>query len=110
MKQITLFLGVICMTLAASALQADTGENWTKDCAACHGRDGAGHTKAGRQVKVKDLTDAQYQKSFTDADAFKDVKEGLQDKNGTTKMKPFSGKLSDDEIKALIAYVRTLAK
>lgn len=92
-------------------LRADAAsENWTQDCAACHGHDGAGHTKAGRQVKVGDLTNSEYQKSFTDEAAFNDVKNGLQTKDGVTKMKPFKDKLSDDEIKALIAYVRTLAK
>jgi len=36
--------------------------------------------------------------------------DGFKDASGKDKMKPFSGKLSDDEIKALVAYIRTLAK
>ena len=57
----------------------------------------------------KDLTDAGYQKSFTDDQAFAVIKSGFKDASGKEKMKAFSA-LSDDEIKALVAYVRTLAK
>ena len=37
------------------------------------------------------------------------IKDGVK-QNGKTTMKAFGGKLSDDEIKALVAYVRTLKK
>ena len=49
------------------------------------------------------------QASFTDADAAKAIKEGMKE-DGKTVMKAFGDKLSDDEIKALVAYVRTLKK
>jgi cytochrome c5 len=38
------------------------------------------------------------------------VKEGLKDKAGKELMKPFGGKLSDDEIKALVTYMKAFAK
>ncbi len=88
---------------------ADAQENWAKNCASCHGRDGAGHTKAGQLSGVKDLTDAKYQKTFTDEAAFKDTKDGLV-VGEKTKMKPFADKLSDDEIRALVTHVRGMAK
>ena len=112
MKAVNITAALLGLCLAAPTLihAADATETWSKNCASCHGKDGAGHTKAGRLLGVKDLTDAQYQKGFTDADAFKDVKEGLKDKDGKDKMKPFADKLSDDEIKGLVAYIRTLAK
>lgn len=94
----------------AAASAADAPTNWGSLCASCHGKDGAGHTKAGKKLDVKDLTDAAYQKTFTDADAIKALKEGYNDKDGNQKMKSFSEKVSDDEIKALVAYARTLAK
>jgi cytochrome c553 len=97
--------------MAASAARADTAENWTHLCASCHGKDGAGHTKPGKKKGVKDLTSADYQKKFTDDDAFNSLKKGLKSDDGATvKMNPFADKLSDDEIKALVSYVRTLAK
>lgn len=59
---------------------------------------------------AKDLNDGAYQKTFTDDDAFTALKSGLKDPAGKTKMKPFAEKLSDDDIKTLVTYVRTLAK
>jgi len=111
MKNI-LSLGFACAALlsASAVLGADAGANWGTYCAACHGSDGAGKTKAGRMVKVTDLTDAQYQKSFTDDEAVKAITDGMTDKDGNTKMNPLKGKITPDEAKALIAYVRTLAK
>jgi len=97
--------------LAASAgYAADTPAAWGANCAACHGADGAGHTKAGKMLGAKDLTDAAYQKTFSDDEAAKALKEGLTDASGKVKMRPFADKLSDDDIKTLVAYVRTLAK
>lgn len=49
------------------------------------------------------------QASFTDAQATDAIKNGIKE-NGKTKMKAFGAKLSEDEVKALVAYVRTLKK
>jgi len=109
-KFATLSFALSLPLLAPAARSAEAAANWTANCAACHGTDGAGHTRAGKKLGVKDLTDAQNQKSFTDDQAFKDVKDGSKDKDGRVLMRPFGDKLSDDEIKALIAYVRSLQK
>jgi mono/diheme cytochrome c family protein len=99
------------LTFAATlASAADVNENWTKHCASCHGKDGKGQTKAGRAADVKDLTDAKYQATFSDEQMFKQIKEGMKDKNGKEKMKAFGGALSDDEINALVKFVRGLKK
>ena len=95
---------------AASAHAAEAADNWGHNCAACHGKDGAGHTKAGKKLGVKDLTDSGTQKAFSDDVAFNDIKTGKKDKDGNDQMKPFADKLSDGDIKALVAYVRTLQK
>jgi mono/diheme cytochrome c family protein len=95
---------------AATTNAADAPSAWGQNCAACHGADGAGHTKAGKKVGAKDLTDAAYQKSFSDDDAFKAIKEGYKDSTGADKMKAFGDTLSDADIKAVVAYVRSLAK
>ena len=94
----------------ASVLAADVKENWEKNCASCHGKDGKGETKAGKKADVKDLTDAKYQASFTDEQMFQQNKDGMKDKSGKERMKPFRDKLSEDEIKALGTFVRTLKK
>ena len=110
MKKIFLLIATLVPSLLAGASRAaDVQANWTKHCASCHGKDGKGETKAGRMAGVKNQTDAQYQAGLTDDKMFAAIKEGLKD--GTKeKMKPFKDKLSDDEIKALIAYVRSLKK
>ena len=96
----------------ASALfirAADPKTNWANNCAQCHGPDGRANTKMGKQLNAKDLTDPKVQAAFTDAQATKSIKEGVK-QNGKTTMKAFGGKLTDDEIKTLVVYVRTLKK
>jgi cytochrome c oxidase cbb3-type subunit 3 len=88
-------------------VRADVNATWAANCAACHGKDGKGSTMMGRKLGIKDLTDAKVQASFTDAEAAKAIKEGVTE-NGTEKMKAFGDKLSDDDIKALVAHVRSL--
>jgi mono/diheme cytochrome c family protein len=95
--------------LIATAFGAEVAENWTKHCASCHGKDGKGQTKAGRMAGVKDQTDAQYQAGLKDEKMFASIKDGLKE-GEKEKMKPFKEKLSDDEIKALIAQVRSFKK
>src|SRR5437867_10832544 len=101
----------ISLLLAAplSVRAADAKTNWDNNCAQCHGKDGRADTKMGKQLAAKDLTDPKIQASFTDAQATTASKEGVKT-DGRTKMKAFGGKLSDDEIKALVAYLRTLKK
>jgi cytochrome c553 len=92
-----------------TASAADVKENWAnKKCKSCHGPDGTGDTKLGKSVGVKDFTDAKYQASMKDEDMFKAIKEGIKD-GEKTRMKAAEG-LSDEEIKALAAYVRTFKK
>ena len=88
---------------------ADAKTNWANNCAQCHGPNGKGDTKMGKMLGAMDLTDAKKQASFSDAQAAAAIKEGIK-QNGKTTMKAFGGKLTDDEIKALITYVRTLKK
>ena len=110
MKNTLILVPTILSTALLPATAADVQENWTKNCAACHGKDGKGETKAGKKAEVKDLTDAKYQANLTDEQMFKQIKEGMKDKDGKERMKPFGGKLTDDDIKALVKYVRTLKK
>ncbi len=97
--------------LPAAALRAaDAGDNWKAHCASCHGGGGDGQTKMGRRLGAKDLSDPAYQKSFTDDQLFDHLKSGETGADGKTKMKPFGDSLSDDEIRALVAYVRAIGK
>jgi mono/diheme cytochrome c family protein len=110
-KYITCGAAVFLFTLfAVAGSAADAPATWAQNCASCHGSDGGGHTKAGKMLGAKDMADAAYQKTFTDDQAIAAVRTGFKDSSGKDKMKPLGDKLSDDQIKDLVAYVRTLAK
>jgi cytochrome c553 len=109
MKKLIAAAVALTFGAALTASAAEAKENWEKHCAKCHGADGKGQTKMGQKLGIKDYTDPKVQESFTDDDAFKAIKEGLKDKEGKTLMKPTEG-LSDDEIKALVKYVRDFKK
>lgn len=107
-KKLTLLMATLAVTaLAANAADAKT--NYDKQCAKCHGADGKGQTTMGRKLGVKDYTDPKVQEEMKDEEAFKSIKEGLKSKDGKTLMKPFDT-LTDDEIKALVAYMRKFKK
>ena len=109
MKNLTpILVAVVALSLSA-ARAADVKEIYEKNCTKCHGADGKGDTKMGKKVNVKDLTNAKVQAEFTDAQAFKTIKEGKKDKDDKILMKPLEG-ASDEDIKALVAYSRTFKK
>lgn len=109
LKNRILSTALITVTLTVSSMAAEVKENWVTHCAACHGKDGKGQTKAGRMAGVKDQTDAAYQDTLKEDKMFTSVKEGLKD-GDKDKMKPFKEKLSDEEIKALVGFVKSLKK
>lgn len=92
---------VIAMTTPARA--QDTPEALYKaKCAMCHGPDGAG-SAVGKKMGVKDFKDPEIVKA-SDESLIKDTKEGKG------KMPKFEGKLSDEQIKDVVKYIRTLQK
>ena len=108
MKKIMIMTVVACAAMIVSASAADVKENWEKSCAKCHGPDGKGDTKMGKKLEIKDFTDAKVQASLKDEDMLKAIKEGVKD-GDKTRMKAAEG-LSDEEMKALVAYVRKFKK
>ena len=109
MKTIVTVVVSLYIASALSMNAADPKTNWANNCAQCHGPTGKGDTKMGKMVGAMDLTDPQKQASFSDAKAAAAIKDGIK-QGGKTTMKAFAGKLTDAEIKALVAYVRTLKK
>ncbi len=108
MKRIVILSSAALLVAVASASAFDTKETWEKTCAKCHGADGKGETKMGKKLEIKDLTDAKVQTSLKDEEMFKAIKEGVR-KGDTLRMKAIEG-LSDEDIKAMVSYVRTLKK
>src|SRR6266404_3246637 len=97
MKKFLLALGLV-MAFARVSLAVDVKENWEKNCQKCHGADGKGQTRMGRQSGAKDYTDPKVQAELKDEDAIKAIKEGIVEK-GKKKMHAYGDKLTDDEIK-----------
>lgn len=83
------------------------------NCANCHGNNAQGAVKAGFDISIiserggnqpPDLTDNQWTYGSSDADIHKIIKEGK-----TANMMPsFQGALSDNQIKNIIAFVRSI--
>jgi cytochrome c553 len=109
MKRKILVFGAIIIASAGIGLAADAAANWNANCASCHGKDGSGSTMMGKKLGVKDYRDAKVQSAFSDGEAARAIKEGVKT-SGKETMKPFGSKLSDADIKALVAYVRSLKK
>ena len=114
MKKMLLLVTMFGLAAALSAKAADAKENWENLCAKCHGVEGKGDTKMGQKLGAKDFTDAKVQAEIKDEAAVKAVQDGIKDADGKTKMKAFvtgaDTPLSDDQVKALVAYVRGLKK
>ncbi len=73
---------------------------YSRRCVMCHGPEGKGFPA----LHTPDFTDPKWQASITDQEMVTVIKEGKKD----TAMKGFADKLTDDEINALVTYIRTL--
>lgn len=98
----------VVLALAAPAVYADGEALYAKSCASCHGKDGTGNTKMGKKAGAKDYTTAEGQK-WSDAEGVKAILEGVKE-DGKSKMKAFSGKVTEAEAKELVAYIRKFKK
>lgn len=79
----------------------DSADLFKQKCANCHGPDGKGQNAMGRTLKVRDLSSAEVQKQ-TDAELTEITA------NGKGKMPAYKGKLSDEQIKGLVGFMRSL--
>jgi len=84
--------------------QGDGATLFKSKCSACHGADGSGNTPVGKSMKLRDFSSADVQKQ-TDAELTAIITNG---KAGG--MPSYKGKLTDDQIKQLVSFIRGLAK
>ncbi len=108
MKKLIAFGGALLIAGAVSVNAADAKALWDKDCAKCHGADGKGKTKMGEKLGVKDYTDPTVQAEMKDEAMVKAIKEGVKE-GDKSKMKAFP-ELSDADVKALVAQIRSFKK
>ena len=85
----------------AGAEKPDGAALFAKRCAACHGLDGKGLS----EKKTPDFTDPKWQASFKAADYVVKLKER---RDGPKPAASVAG-LKDEEIEAIVAYIRTLS-
>lgn len=102
MKKTVLMVAVVALVVAMAmpALAADGAATYKAKCAMCHGPDGS---KENAATGMKALSGPDVQKK-SDAQLVESTTKGVG------KMPAYAGKLSDDEIKATVAFIRTLKK
>ena len=83
---------------AGTARAEDAATLFKQKCASCHGPDGKGKTKMGEKMGAKDLTGIKASEA--------EIQKSIADGKPGTKMLAYKGKISDEEIKALAAYVK----
>jgi len=77
---------------------------WEANCTVCHGGDGHGRTEEGLKRNARNLADAKWQESVSDGRLSSSIKRGHD------KMPAFGRKLSEEQVKALVAEIRSLVK
>ena len=95
-------LGMLFFAGLASA-QSNGEKIYKAKCAACHGATGDASTPTAKAMKARDFCSDEVKKE-TDAE-FTDIIT-----KGKNHMPAFSGKISDADIKDVIAYIRSLCK
>jgi cytochrome c6 len=106
MKKLFAVLTLLAIVVVTPAVYAaeDGAAVFKSKCAMCHGPDGAGQTAMGKNLKLKPLGSAEVQK-LTDEELTKTITDG----KGKT-MPAYKTKLSADQIKAVVGFIRTLKK
>lgn len=93
---------LLAISLAGlSFAQGSAADLYKTKCQMCHGADGKGQTPMGPKLGVRD---------FHSPVVAKESDQMLFDitKNGKNKMPAYNGKLTDDQIKDLVKYIRSL--
>jgi cytochrome c6 len=100
MKNTIILAVTFMLAVSMSSFAADGGAAYKAKCAGCHGADGS-KTNPAMGVRALSSPEVQTQsdKELIDVTA-----------KGKGKMPGYTGKLSDDEIKATVDFIRTLKK
>lgn len=112
MKALKLFvsavLGVIIALVLLTAAKPQTASEgkslYDAKCAICHAEDGTGNPAmkgmAGGDLSKLNVADSK----LSDADMFTVIRDGRN------KMPAYKGKITDEQIKSVVTYIRTLKK
>ena len=82
-------------------MPGDAKTTFNSQCASCHGKDGRAKSLHGKHVHARDMTNAEWQNEVSDERLFNSITKG-RGKN----MPAYGKKLPEDQIDALVRYVR----
>ena len=85
---------------AFSAKKADGAGIFREKCSMCHGIDGTGYAA----IKTPNFTDPKWQAAHPDKELLNAIENGVKD----TAMVSFKGKLDQQEMAAVLKYIRSL--
>jgi len=107
MKKI-LFVVTILTSFAVQASNAAAKEVFTQRCMICHGESGKGDGPIGKSMNpnARDFSNQEWQKSVTDQQIEKVIKEGGASLGKSPNM-PASPDLSNDIVKNLVKLIRS---
>jgi mono/diheme cytochrome c family protein len=97
------FAAGMLLSAAKLASAQDAADLYKTKCMKCHGADGKGDTTMGKKLGARDFHAPEAAKE-SDQDWFDIIK------NGKRKMPKYGGKLTDEQIKELVKYIRSLTK
>lgn len=104
--------GGLTTTLAEAADPENGKKLFTQFCASCHGTSGKGDGPAAAALnpKPRDFTDKALMSQKTDERLFNVIKNGGAANGLSPLMAPWGSVLKDDQIRDVIAYIRTFAQ
>jgi mono/diheme cytochrome c family protein len=94
---------MLAASTTAALAQESGADTYKAKCAMCHGADGLAANAMGKMYKIPPFNSPDVVK-MSDADLI------AATKNGKGKMPAYAGKLTDPQIKDVVAYIRTLQK
>jgi mono/diheme cytochrome c family protein len=104
-------LASACYHLAPRRAEARAPRVYAERCSHCHGAEGRGDGIAGRALdpRPRDYADAAWQASITDAEIGATIRGGGAS-TGRSAAMPAHPDLSDRDVHALVAYIRSVPR
>lgn len=96
LQRIALFSFFLALALPQIANAQAGGDTYKAKCAMCHGADGSKTTMGSKALNSADV------QKMSDADLTAVIE------NGKGKMPAYKGKLTDAQIKDVVAYIKTM--
>jgi mono/diheme cytochrome c family protein len=99
----TSLLAAVGLFLLPAKSEDKSAATYKQKCVACHGADGKGETPTGKTLAVP---------SFSSPEVNKMSDQELADaiEKGKGKMPKYGASMKPEEIKAMVAYIRTMGK